>query len=97
MNNFRCSVVAVRCTLHMLKVLHLATKEVSPGGLPMKTRVVSRKTPATNALQKHTLRCRSNRFRSNPLHDSLQLPAPAMSCPVKRLTVLGWSLEYICH
>jgi len=72
MNNFRSSFVALRCTLHLLRALQLATSEVSPGSLPMKTRLVRCKNPAMNALQKHTLRCRSNRFRSSPLHVSLQ-------------------------
>src|SRR4029077_11211780 len=40
-----------RCTLHVLRALQLATKAVSLGGLPMKTGLVSSKTPARNAVQ----------------------------------------------
>src|SRR4029077_15462155 len=40
-----------RCTLHVLGALQLAKKAFSLGGLPMKTGLVSSKTPARNAVQ----------------------------------------------
>ena len=94
MNNFRCSFVAGRCTLHLLSALQLATNEVSSSGLPMKTRLVRRKTSATNALQKHTLRCRSNRFRSSPLPLLLQPLGSLLRIALESLLIARWPVGF---
>jgi hypothetical protein len=72
MNKLSCSSVAVHYTLHLLRALQLATSEVLAGCLEGKTPLTGAKNPATNALSKQPLRCRSNRFRSTPLQILLQ-------------------------